>query len=67
MMLKGKKKFEPIPVPEPPKVDLRPGCLSCKFLIGAQCRRNPPKVHVTGDSVWPRVSASDWCGEWISK
>lgn len=36
------------------------------------CRRNPPALNVTTDSIgdsfyhqdWPWMHATDWCGEW---
>lgn len=53
-------------------------CGSCAYLkrgyAGAggmrppRCHRNPPTVNgQTGESEWPSVEGSDWCGEWEEK
>ncbi len=55
--------------------DAEPACLDCKYRTpGAKgsldfiCRRFPP-VQMENESKrgWPRVSASDWCGEFAAK
>ncbi|GAG68882.1 unnamed protein product [marine sediment metagenome] len=55
-------------------------CEDCRFwdrdvqLIGAKrlCRKNPPTTTIKDDkdginSLWPRTSAGDWCGEFQKK
>jgi hypothetical protein len=54
-------------------------CDTCKFWeegreIGS-CHRHAPKPVVVGhmegqrpmDTVWPRTSREEWCGEWTAK
>lgn len=47
-------------------------CLTCRYFRRANpvatlgtCQRNPPNWSPTlACAEWPRVAASDWCGEW---
>ena len=52
-------------------------CRTCRFFYFGSCRRRPPVVVVVPhsghtpighagiqDRTWPRVSESDWCGEY---
>lgn len=45
-------------------------CGTCRCFIGGTCRRWPPSLafvypgNGAAPSVWPRVSAGEWCGEW---
>jgi hypothetical protein len=46
-------------------------CENCRYHGGGLCRRNPPTTEESVRSpdqrfaaVWPKVSPSDWCGEW---
>lgn len=52
-------------------------CSDCKFFSGGTCRRNPPQVTLNAtdnqhpifyqtETIWPWVSADDWCGEFMS-
>lgn len=67
------------PVAEPEKVEytrvesitVQPeSCGSCLFFTGKVCRRFPPvgthdnNVNYT---IWPSVTAGQWCGEWRAK
>ncbi len=41
-------------------------CGNCFFLSGAnQCRRTAPSQDAS--SVWPSMSLTDWCGEFVPK
>lgn len=51
----------------------RPFCAYCRFYVAPSCRRNAPQATFQNDAqsrraqfelTWPRVRASDWCGEW---
>jgi len=44
------------------------GCENCHFSRNGECRRRPPTPVIAGFAVsraaqWPRVEATDWCGE----
>lgn len=50
--------------------DGRAKCLTCAYMSekltafgGGECRRHPPVVQVTGDTRFPHISPTDWCGE----
>lgn len=60
------KKRDVTPIPEAP-VPIIPKCAICLYLLDHKCRRMPPTIHVTGDSIWPSVAPGEWCGEFRAK
>lgn len=49
-------------------------CATCAFLhdVHNECRANPPiPLNIAGtspprqNSVWPKVDANDWCGQYV--
>ena len=42
-------------------------CATCVYHREGLCKRYPPLRRDSGASKWPRVEASDWCGEYLSQ
>lgn len=48
-------------------------CENCKFFGRGNyaqpgvCRRNPPSVASGGGTYWPKITKTDWCGEYKEK
>lgn len=44
-------------------------CGNCRYFDGDRCHRNAPiptDVMQPLQTLWPRVAAGEWCGEWSS-
>ena len=61
------KPVEAPKVEQPKEVNLKRCCVSCSFYSDHKCKRFPPTIKATGDSDYPDVCISGWCGEYKGK